>query len=115
MSLTDSEILELHDLCSALLDDQITDVQQQRLTQMLASSNEARALYFHEMSLSASLTEYANDMQSDAPVMPAVKPKQSRARLNLWTLGALSMAACLAIGSFLYFNATPHSSPMTHD
>jgi len=115
MSLTDSEILELHDLCSALLDDQITDVQQQSLTQMLASSNEARAFYFHEMSLSASLTEYANDMQSDAPVMPAVKPKQSRAKLNLWTLGALSMAACLAFGSFLYFNATSHSSPTTRD
>ena len=45
MNLTDQEILELTELCNALVDGRSTDVQQTRLAEQLAASEAARQFY----------------------------------------------------------------------
>ena len=67
MNLPDDELLELNALCNALIDDAITDTERARLEKMLAASDEARRFYVRAMALSASLFDYAGEMQSDAP------------------------------------------------
>ena len=70
MSLSDQEQLELHALCDALADGVISEAQRSRLERWLASSEEARRGYVRVMALSASLMEYAGDMQAEAPDVP---------------------------------------------
>ena len=68
----DEDRLELNGLCGALADGTLDAEQRKRLAAMLATSEEARRFYVHAMSLSASLHDYASEMQSEAPdVMPA--------------------------------------------
>ena len=45
MSLTDPDILELNDLCNAVVDDALSEKQFQRLSQWLKESHEAREFY----------------------------------------------------------------------
>ncbi|MCE9520591.1 MAG: FecR domain-containing protein, partial [Verrucomicrobia bacterium] len=93
MTLTDNEVLEVQQLTSALADERITAAQQRRLGDFLKSSEEARTIYFHSISLSASLAEYAGEMQCDAPT-----EKIHQVNFRAWTLTALAAAACVAIG-----------------
>ena len=67
MNFSDDDRLQLSELCSALVDDTIDTAQRQRLAEMLATSEDARRFYVRAMSLSASLHEYAGEMQCDAP------------------------------------------------
>ena len=67
MSLPDDELLELNALCNALIDGVITEADRERLEKMLAASDDARRFYVRAMTLSASLFDYAGEMQSDAP------------------------------------------------
>lgn len=60
---TDAERIELNELCSALVDGNITGVQKTRLGELLLASEEARRFYINSMHLSASLCEYAGEMQ----------------------------------------------------
>ncbi len=92
MNLTDSETLELNELCSALADGRATDAQRARLAQMLASSADARRFYVRAMSLSASLFSYASEMQSEAPDARVIVLKKRPAAL-WWTLAGLAAAA----------------------
>ena len=66
MKLTDKQILELNELCNSLVDGTITDLQKVRLSQQLASSEEARQFYVRSLGLSASLYDYASEMQTGA-------------------------------------------------
>ena len=94
MNLTDKDILELNELCGAVVDESLTKAQEARLTQWLASSEEARRFYVRALGMSASLYQYASELQTerpDAAAAPAPKPRR------WWFLGALAMAACLAI------------------
>ena len=113
MNLSDSQIVEMHELCGALVDDCVTAEQRARLESYLKSSEEARRIYFHSMSLSASLADYANDMQSDAATLPVV-PKIRQISLRAWTLGALASVACVAI-AFLVLNSSPDAKQTTKD
>lgn len=67
MNLTDAEILELTELCNALTDGALTVDQRARLMARLAASEEARRFYVRFAGLSASLIQYAGEMQAEAP------------------------------------------------
>jgi ferric-dicitrate binding protein FerR (iron transport regulator) len=105
MNLSDNEILEVHELCSALADDRATDAQQKQLGDLLKSSEEARTIYFHSVSLSASLAEYAGEMQSDAPA-----PNVHRVKFATWATAVLAAAACIALGIFIFHKPSAPSS-----
>ncbi len=92
---TDAERLELNELCSALVDGNITSVQRERLNGLLLSSEEARRFYVHTMHLSASLCEYAGEMQLPE-ADNIIRPPQWRR----W-VGPLAAAAVLMLGLWL--------------
>jgi hypothetical protein len=94
MSLSDNEILELNELCNALVDGVITERQSERLSQWLSVSEDARQFYLRSMGLSASLISYASEMQSEAP--DAAPPSRARVHLLYWILAPLAAAACVA-------------------
>ncbi len=93
-NLTDSEVLEMSALCSALVDGAITDAECARLEAWLAQSEDARCYYIRAMALSASLCDYANEMQAEAPDLARriVRPAMWR-----WTIGTLAAAASVAL------------------
>ncbi|HVM47644.1 MAG TPA: LamG-like jellyroll fold domain-containing protein [Candidatus Acidoferrum sp.] len=110
MNLSDNEILELSELCSALVDGRLTDAQRSRLTQWLAASEPARQYYVRAMGLSASLCSYASEMQVEAPdAAPA--DKIIRVGFGSW-LGWLAAAACLAFMLYVPFHR-PAPEPVT--
>ena len=55
MSLSDENILELNDLCNAVVDGTLDEKQKGRLSEWLAASQEAREFYVRTTGLSASL------------------------------------------------------------
>ena len=75
MNLTDQEILELTEWCNALVDDRLADKQQALLSEKLASSLEARRFYICYMGQSASLHQYASEMQAEAPDAVVARPR----------------------------------------
>ena len=97
--LSDAEILELHELCGALSDDHLTSAQEARLSHFLKTSEDARTLYFRQIALSASLADYAGEMQLEAP---ARVPSRGRSLAHPWILGVLAAAACVALTLVLW-------------
>lgn len=95
MSLPDPELLELNALCHALIDGAISAAERARLEEMLATSDDARRFYVRTLALSASLFDYAGEMQADAPDAP--KRRIVRVPAWAWTAGALAAAACVAL------------------
>jgi ferric-dicitrate binding protein FerR (iron transport regulator) len=93
-NLTDSEVLELSALCSALIDGAITATERARLEAWLAESESARRYYVRAMALSASLCDYANEMQAEAPDLATriVRPASWK-----WAIGTLAAAASVAL------------------
>ena len=93
-NLTDNEVLELSALCHALVDGAITDPERARLERWLAESEDARHYYVLTMGLSASLCDYASEMQSEAPdaLTKIVRPAAWR-----WAIGTLAAAAAVAL------------------
>ena len=103
MNLTDHDILELNELCSALMDGTLNYGQRARLSQWLASSEEARQFYVRYAGMSASLCEYAGEMQTEAPeaVRPAFEAADAR-RLIVWAFGSLAAAALVMLGLWMF-------------
>ena len=104
MSLSDQDRLEVHALCDALADGVLTETQRARLEQWLATSEEARRCYVQAMALSASLMEYAGEMQADAPDAPVINPAERpilRPAAWIWTLGSLAAAAVLVLAFWM--------------
>ncbi len=93
-NLTDGEVLELSALCSALIDGAITDPERARLEAWLGASEAAREYYVRAMALSASLCDYANEMQAEAPDLST---KVVRPAAWQWTIGTLAAAAALVL------------------
>jgi hypothetical protein len=101
MNLTDREILELNELCNAVVDGTLTDAQRTRLTGWLSASEPARRYYVSAMHLSASLCSYASEMQVEAPdALPAAKI--IRLGVGSW-LGFLAAAACVALAVYVFW------------
>jgi len=101
MSLTDRDILELNELCSALMDSTITDAQKARLSQWLVSSEEARQFYVRYAGMSASLCEYAGEMQAEAPDIVR-EPTPVIRRAIWWTFGSLAAAALVVLALWVF-------------
>lgn len=96
MNLTDKEILELNDLCNALVDGTITDAQKAELSVRLGASAEARRFYVHAMGLSASLFSYAAEMQTED--LETVARPAKIIRLGWWwKFGSLAAAASILL------------------
>jgi len=96
MTLRDADILELNELCNALIDGTLNEAQRAALSAWLARSEEARQFYVRVTGLSASLYHYAAEMQTEAPdAAPAANPSKHR----WWwrTFGVLALAACGAL------------------
>src|SRR5918993_2797538 len=99
MTLTDDDILELNDLCNALVDGTITERQQAQLSQWLASSGEARELYVRTMGLSASLHLHAAEMQTGEPEPHPAEPSRTA---HPWRIaGLLAAAACIGVVTWM--------------
>ena len=105
MNLSDSEILELSELCNALVDGRIDDAQKARLSNLLEGSEEARRVYVRLMGLSASLYSYASELQVEAPDAP---PSSARViRLAAWSFGSLAAAASIILALWLSHRPQP--------
>jgi len=98
LNLTDQEILELNELCGAVVDGTLTVVQRARLGCWLQDSGEARRHYVRALGQSASLHGYAAELHTEAPDAPVRRPKLFR--FTLWWTGVLPAAAALVIGIF---------------
>ncbi len=108
-TMTDNERVELNELISALTDGRVTAAEHARLEEMLAASDEARRFYVRAMALSASLYEYAGEMQSELPEPSNVVPFSSWSR---WA-APLAAAAAVLLGIFLartFFAAGPQGN-----
>jgi ferric-dicitrate binding protein FerR (iron transport regulator) len=94
MNLTDREILELNELCNAVIDDTLTDAQRARLTAWLEASEPARRFYVRALGQSASLHTYASEMHAEAPQRA---PARRRPAKIAWFGGLLAAAAAVAV------------------
>ena len=97
MNFGDNERLELDALCSALVDGTLDASQRKRLAEMLATSEDARRAYVRAMGLSASLHEYAGEMQTEARDIP----ENERPAKAIWTFAAIAAAAAVALAFWL--------------
>jgi hypothetical protein len=102
--LEDREILELNELCGAVVDGTLTDAQSARLSAWLRDSEAARRFYVRALGQSASLHSYASELHAGAPDAPAkiIRPRQR------WFV-ALSAAAALVLG--VWFATQARVSP----
>lgn len=110
MSLSDKEILELNDLCNALVDETINDKQKARLSQWLSTSAAARRFYLRAMGLSASLFSYAAEMQSQELDRP--EPKNVVHAGWHRKVGLLAIAASIVFALF-YMKLAPRNSALS--
>lgn len=101
MNFDDAARLELGELCDALVDGRLDDAQRARLAAMLAASEEARRFYICAMSLSASLHEYAGEMQAGAADVPVAPSANERPALARWSLASLAAAAAVVLAFWL--------------
>ena len=99
MNLTDREILELNELCGAVVDGSLTDAQRARLSRWLVESADARRYYVGALGQSASLHTYASEMHTEAPDAPVRLRKVFRFALSWATV--LPAAAALVLGLWL--------------
>lgn len=97
MNLSDREILELNELCGAVVDGTLTEAQRARLTAMLRESEAARRHYVRALGQSASLHTYAAEMHAEAPDARAPETKLLRTIFS-WGGPALATAAAIALG-----------------
>ena len=106
MNLSDADILELNELCCALVDDTLTEQQSASLSNWLATSEAARQFYVRFAGQSASLCHYAGEMQTEEsdPVGANAKPRFRR----WWIFSSLTaLAASLIVASSLLRSPKP--------
>lgn len=112
MHLTDKELLELNELCGALIDGTLTEAQRARLGQWLRDSEAARRFYVRAMGLSASLHHYASEMQGEEP-KTAPDPFSVLRVAWYWWAGAFGATACLILGFWLLGGSKREPLPTT--
>jgi hypothetical protein len=107
MNLSDREIAELEELCSAVVDGSATDEQRARLAQRLTSSDDARRLYVRYLSLSAGLYDYADPLPSTGIVPSAGTAlisspvHRAKKRGRRWAAFGVAAAAAIVAGVWL--------------
>ncbi len=100
MSLSDNEILELNELCNAVVDGAISNAQKAELSRWLAESNEARQFYVRALGLSASLHHYASEMQTEARDAGG---REKIIQADIWWRVA-GLAAAVSVAFLLWFS-----------
>ena len=113
MSLTDKEILELTELCNAVIEATLTEQQNARLAEYLGRSVEARQFYVRFTGLSASLYYHAGEMQTEA--RDAETPPLKRAGTWKWVFGACALAASVMLAVWLYPRTSTPSAERISD
>jgi hypothetical protein len=110
MKLSDDDILELSTLCDAVVDETITEKQSSRLAHWLSTSPDAREFYVRTMGLSASLFDYAAEMQAGEPAAATVAATAAKVgRRSWWALGSLAVAASVVV--ILWLGRPKHNDP----
>ena len=109
MNLTDREILELNELCGAVVDGTLTDAQRTRLAALLRDSEAARRFYVGALGQSASLHTYASEMHAEAPDAPVRLAKVFR--FSLWWGAVLPAAAALVVGIWFAGRTSSDAAP----
>ena len=111
MNLSDNEILEINELCNAVVDETVIDKQRERLSELLRTSLDARQFYVRAMGLSASLHSYAAEMQMESPdgVAPATLHRRGKWMSMFFALAALVM---LVIWLKFPHRELPHDAPV---
>lgn len=111
MSLDDWLILEINELCGAVIDRRATEAQRVRLGQLLAESEAARRYYVRLMGQSASLHTYAAEMQSEAPHGKLIRGAwwQSSPVVRFAMLAAAALAVVFLTWTWLRRDAGPHA------
>src|SRR5258706_6078851 len=99
VNLHDREILELNELCGAVVDGTTSETQRARLSRWLHESEAARRYYVRAMGQSASLHGYAAEIHSDAPDAPV---RWRRGFRIFWWANLLPLAAAVAFGIFSF-------------
>ncbi|MEX2045049.1 MAG: LamG-like jellyroll fold domain-containing protein [Opitutus sp.] len=107
MNLTDHEILELNELCGAVVDGTLTDAQRTRLAGWLRESEAACRYYVRALHQSASLHSYAAELHAEFP--DAAHEPVRRAPVVAWTFAALAAAAAIAIGMWAGLGGRPEA------
>ena len=95
--MTDNERVELNELCSERVDGTISEARQRRLEKLLLCSEEARRFYVRAMAMSASLFQYAGEMQGEAAEpLNVIRPARWRRLLAPLAAAAVVIAGLLA-------------------
>lgn len=120
MILDDKQILELNELCHAVVEGILTKEQKKRLARWLADSEEARRFYIRAMGLSASLYSYASELQTEKADVPVACESlfHSLWRQWSWAFGAFAATVCIALVAWLEWPASavkPSAPALTAD
>lgn len=99
MSLTDKEILELHELLDDLVENNLAGARRQRLEQWLLESEAARRHYVRFLDMSASLVHYAEERISDEDEEDFA-PDEEQGKLVRFVRPLLAVAAAVTLGFF---------------
>ncbi len=105
MNLSDRELLELNELCGAVVDGTLAEAQRARLACWLAESEAARRYYVRMLGQSASLHSYAAEMHAEAPDVP-VRPAKILRFPPGWS-GLVAAAAAVVLGLFFALRSAP--------
>jgi hypothetical protein len=105
LNLSDPDILELNDLCGAIVDGHATNAQRARLGELLRESEAARRFYVRALGQSASLHAYAAEIHADVP-SPRIR-RAPRLPFPVWlSFTVLAAAAAIAVGLFFLADGT---------
>ncbi|MBL65626.1 MAG: hypothetical protein CML14_05485 [Puniceicoccaceae bacterium] len=105
MKLTDSEILELHDLFDGLVENNLSIKDKERLQKLLEDSDEARKHYIRFMDMSTSIAHYAEEVvggdSEDEVILFPLKENMEK-----FLTPILAFAAAIAVGVYISLNFT---------
>ena len=104
MSLSDQEILELHELLDALVENNLAGERRKRLEEWLAESDAARRHYVRFMDMSSSLCSYAEERLSDEDDEGVVPFEPENGKL-VRSFRPLAVAAGIAVVGFFGYKS----------
>lgn len=98
--LTDTELLELHELLDALVENNLPKDKLRKLELWIADNEEVRRQYVEFMDMSASLRHYAEELISD-DTDDSIDPDPQKGQLLSFFKPLISIAALFLVGFFL--------------
>ena len=108
MKLSDSEILELHDLFDGLVENNLSIVQKERLQFLLENSEVARSHYVRFLDMSSSLKYFAEESLSN-DVGDEILDRSSQSKIVSFFVPVMGFAALLVIGFYLFYSYSGNS------